>query len=110
MGPMTGRGAGWCTGHAGRDVRYPAAGPGYGMGFGWGRGYGGGWRMSGGRGRESRWRFGGYGAPRRYPGAYGPSQPEAERQALAEQSKALQAELDWIHKRLSELESEPTAE
>jgi len=106
MGPMTGRGAGWCTGHAGQDISYRAAGPGYGAGFG--RGRGGVWRMGGRRG--AGWRFGGYGAPYNYPGAYGPPEPQAEKRALAEQSKALQGELDWIRKRLSELESEPMAE
>jgi len=107
MGPMTGRGAGWCTGDAGRNVSYPAAGPGFGLGLGRGRG-GGGWRMGGGRG--AGWRFGRYGAPHSYPGAYGTPEPESEKRALADQSKALQGELDRIRKRLSELESQPTVE
>ena len=110
MGPMTGRGLGWCSGYAGREVDAPAAGPGYGMGFGRGRGFGAGWRMGGGRGRGGGWRFGGYGAPYGYPAAYAAPDPEVEKQALANQSKALQAELDWVRQRLSEIESEPTAE
>ena len=105
---MTGRGAGWCTGDAGREADYPAGMPTYGMGFGRGRGFGGGWRRGGGRG--GWWRFGGYSAPYAYPGAYGPPDPAAEKQALANQSRALQAELDWIRKRLAEIESEPAAE
>lgn len=107
---MTGRGAGWCTGNAGREGGYSAGRPAYGMGVGRGRGFGAGWPMGGGRGRGGGWRCGGYGAPYAYPGAYGPPDPEVEKQALASQSRALQSELDGIRKRLAELESEPTAE
>ena len=107
---MTGRGRGWCTGYAGQEANMPAVGPGYGMGFGRGRGFGAGWRMGGGRGRGGWWRFGGYGAPYAQAGPYAASDPEVEKQALANQSKALQAELDWIRKRLSEIESEPSTE
>jgi hypothetical protein len=104
MGPMTGRGAGWCTGYAGRKVNYPTAGPGYGMGFGRGRGFGGGGHMGRGFGWGGGMRFGGYGAPYGYQ-AYAPQDPAMERQALANQAKALQAELDWIQKRLEDIET-----
>ena len=110
MGPMTGRGAGWCTGYAGREPANPALGPGYGWGYGGGRGFGGGRCLGNRRGRGGGFRFGGYGAPYAYPGAYGPPEPEVEKQALANQAKSLQSELDWVRKRLSEIEPEPAAE
>jgi hypothetical protein len=110
MGPRTGRGAGWCTGYAGREVNLHAAGPGFAPGFGRGRGFGYGGCLGGGRGRGGGWRWGGYGPPYADPGAFGPPDPEIEKQALAHQSQALQSELEWIRKRLSEIESEPTAQ
>ena len=109
MGPMTGRGTGWCTGYAGRNVDYPAAGPGCGMGFGWGRGSGGGGRMGRGFGRGGGMRFGGYETPYGYR-AYAPPDPDRERQALANHAEALQAELDWIQKRLDAIETSPSSD
>lgn len=105
MGPMTGRGAGWCTGYAGREPANPAMEPGYGWGYGRGRGFGGGWCLG-----NRRRCGGGYGTPYAYPGTYGPPEPEAEKQALANQAKALQSGLDWIRERLSEIQSEPAAD
>ena len=109
MGPMTGRGAGLCRGYAGRNVGYPAAGPGYGMGFGWGRGFGAGGRMGRGFGWGGGMRFGGDEAPYGYR-AYAPPDTDMERQALANQAKALQAELDWIQKRLEDIETTPSSD
>ena len=111
MGPMTGRGAGDCSGNAERGIPYPAAGPGYGMGFGRGRGFGGGWRMGRAFGGRGGWmRFGGYDAPYGAPQTYGQPDREVEKQALSNQARSLQAELDLIQKRLAALESEPTTE
>ena len=110
MGPMTGRGAGYCSGNAGREIPYPAAGSGYGMGFGRGRGFGGGWRMGRNFGRGGWMRFGGYDAPYGYPGTYRQPDPDVEKQALAGQARSLQAELEMIQKRLAALESETTTD
>jgi hypothetical protein len=107
---MTGRGAGYCSGNAGTEIPYTAAGFGYGLGFGRGRGFGGGWRMGRNFGRGSGMRFGGYGAPYGYPATYGQPDPEIEKQALAGQARSLQAELEVIQKRLAALESESTTD
>jgi hypothetical protein len=112
MGAMTGRGAGYCAGFGMPGYANPAPGRGFGMGFGrggafWGRGFG------GGRG----WRHGFYATG--LPGwmRFGPSaapylkpDPEMEKQALKDQAEALQSELDFIKKRLGEIESEKAAQ
>jgi len=109
MGPMTGRAAGYCAGYGVPGYMNP----GYGRGF-WGRGFGG-----GGRGWRNRFyatglpgwmRVGPYGAPYGYGAPYQKPDPEGEKQFLAEQAEALQAELDSIKKRLSEIESGAKAE
>ena len=111
MGPMTGRGAGYCAGY---DV--PAYGnpmPGRGFGMGWGRG--------GGRGRGRRWRhwyyatgvpgwarFGyapAWGAPAAPYGPYAaPPTPEQETEFLKSQAEWLKEQLDAITSRIEELE------
>ena len=87
------------------------------MGFGRGRGFGG--RGGGGRGWRHvfyatglpGWmRFGGYAAPYRYFAPYQKPDPETEKQALKSQAEALQSELDFIKKRLSEIETGTAAE
>ena len=109
MGPMTGRGAGYCAG-------YPA--PGYanaGFGRGFGRGRGGGW------GRRNwfyatgltGWQRGAYGyptsgggmpyAPAFYPSGSGLSR-EDEFNALKGQAEYLEESLEGIRKRMGELE------
>jgi hypothetical protein len=55
-------------------------------------------------------RFGGYPAPYGSPAPYPPPDPEAEKQALNSQADALQSELDFIKKRLSEIETGTAAE
>jgi len=111
MGPMTGRGAGYCAG-------YPV--PGYanaGFGRGFGRGRGGGW------GRRNwfyatgltGWQRGAYGyptygggmpyAPASYPYATSPSK-EDELNALKGQAEYLEDSLEGIKKRMGELEEE----
>lgn len=106
MGPMTGRGAGLCSGYAGRENAYAVAGRGYGMGFGRGRGPGGGYRMGRAFGRGGAMGFGGYGAPYGYPAALVQPDPETEKQALSGQAKALQSELERVRNRMAEIEGD----
>jgi hypothetical protein len=112
MGPMTGRGAGYCTGYGAPGYANPWSGRGFGMG--WGRGGG------GGRGRGWRNRFYATGLPgwARYgyaqawgappPAAYGsygaPPTPEQETEFLKSQAEMLKQELDVISQRIAELE------
>ncbi len=117
MGPMTGRGMGYCAG-------FPV--PGY-MNPGWGRGwfgFGRGFARGGGRG----WRnwyyatglpgwvrasygmpaFGGWvGMPRMYPSAYPPPPPTPEEESamLKDQAEFLKQQLEEIQKRIADLES-----
>ena len=109
MGPMTGRGAGYCGGYG--MPGYANPGPGRGLGIGWG--WGGGW----GRGRGWRhwyyatglpgWaRFGyapAWGAPAYGPYAAPPA-PEQEMEFLKAQAGWLQQQLDSISQRIAELE------
>jgi len=119
LGAMSGRAAGYCAGYGMPGYANPVPGRGFGMGFGRGRGAGG--RGFGGGGRGWRHMFfatglpgwarcAGYAAPY---GSFGPSQPpdpETEKQALKDQADALQSELDFIKKRLSEIETGTAAE
>ena len=116
MGPMTGRGAGYCAG-------YPA--PGY-AGFGFGRGFGQG--RGGGRGRRNQfyatglpgWQrdtygyptYGG-GVPYNMPYSVAPNTPyaagvskENELNALKGQAEYFEDSLEGIKKRMEELEKE----
>ena len=102
MGPMTGRGMGYCSGVATPGYANPVAGRGFRMGFGCGRGLG------GGRGRRNMFyatglpgwmRFGGYATPYQKP------TPEIEKQVLKSQAEALQTEMDAVKRRLDEIES-----
>jgi len=114
MGPMTGRGAGYCAGYG--MPGYANLMPGWGFGMGWGRGRGGGW----GRGWRNMYyatglpgwaRFGyapAWGAPS--APAYGPyatpPTPEQETEFLKAQAEWLQQQLDGISQRVAELEQE----
>lgn len=119
MGAMSGRAAGYCAGFGMPGYANPVPGRGFGMGFGrgrgaWGRGFGGGgrgWRhMFYATGQPGWPRFGGYAAPYGYSAPYQKPDPETEKQALISQAEALQAELDFIKKRLSEIETGTAAE
>ena len=113
MGPMTGRGAGYCAGYNMPGYAHPMPGRGFGMGRGrgWAGGGGGGWRwrhrfyatgMPGG----PRFGYGpAWGPP---PAAYGPyaPPPEQELDALKEQASWLKEELEAISTRIGELEGE----
>ena len=112
MGPMTGRGAGYCAGYCAPGYANPW--PGRGFGMGWGRG--------GGRGRGWRNMYYATGLPgwARYgyapawgvlpPAAYGPygAPPTAEQETefLKSQAEMLKEELDAISQRMAELEQE----
>ena len=116
MGSMTGRGAGYCAGYGIPGSINPVAGRGAGFGLGRGGGFGSGrgGAFGAGRGRRlgfsatgmrGRMSYGGYaGVPNQNP------DPESVRQALKNQADALSSELDLVKKRLSEMETETTAE
>jgi hypothetical protein len=105
MGPMTGRGAGYCAGSdlPGYTSPYP------GRGVGWGRG--------GGRGRGQRWRHWYYatGLPRwaRFGGAPawqdGPPAPPTKEQEVADlkaQAQWLKEQFEAVNERVAALEKE----
>lgn len=112
MGPMTGRGAGYCAGYGSPGYVSPGAGRGLGRGGGFGPGRGGGY----GAGRGRRLGFYATGAPGwiRYganPGVQPPDPgPEFTKQALQNQADALTSELELVRKRLDELENERSPE
>ncbi|MBN1438875.1 MAG: DUF5320 domain-containing protein [Anaerolineales bacterium] len=115
MGPMTGRGAGYCAGYGTPGYTNPMPGRGYGMGWGRGGGWGGGWGA--GRGFRNMYYATGlpgwarYGAPvwGAFPvsayAPYGvPPTPEQETAFLKSQAEMLKKELDAIGKRVAEIE------
>ena len=99
MGPMTGRGAGFCAGYSVPGYMNPSfgGGRGRGMGMGWGRGGGRGWRNQ-------------YYPEPRWAGYYDPTMatavPENELQALQNQAEAMKANLEQISERIAQLEAE----
>jgi hypothetical protein len=107
MGPMTGRGQGYCSGSGAPGYATPGPGRGFGMGGGRGRGFGGGgrgWRrMFYATGLPGWLRFGPFAAPNQA------SDPETEKQALQGQADTLQSQLDWIRKRLEDIEGGSSA-
>jgi len=107
LGPMTGRGAGYCAGYNMPGYLNPIPGRGY---FGWGRGWfgrGRGWRnWARITGLPGWWRarvglpaWGGWG--------YYPYQPEPaqEKEMLTEELRVLKEEMEAIEKRLRELKN-----
>jgi len=94
MGPMTGRGAGYCAGYAA---------PGYANG-----GYaGGGYGMGGGRGRGYRRMQYAPAPPMWDRGAYPPAYPVVdEKEALANQADYLEQQLKAVRDRMSSLDSD----
>ena len=115
MGPMTGRGAGYCVGYDVPGYASPMPGRGFGMGWGRGRAWGGG--RGGGRGWRHQYyatgmpRYGyapAWGAPP--AAAYGPyavpPTPEQETEFLKAQAEGLKEQLDAISQRIAELEQE----
>ena len=108
MGPMTGRGMGYCTGYGAPGYANPAPGYGYGMGWrGGGRGWGGGgrgWRHMYYATGLPGWMRTGFAPPWGYTPYWQPMTQEQEVDMLKEQAEALKSELDAIAKRLEELE------
>jgi hypothetical protein len=111
MGPMTGRGLGYCAGAGASGYVNPA--PGLGLGRGRGRSWWGSGRGRGGGGRGWRHWYYATGLPgwarMGYTPAwdYGPYQPMTEEQEielLKNQAEALKRELDAIAQCLEELE------
>ena len=104
MGPMTGRGAGYCAGFDRPGYANPTPGAGFGRGGGRGRG----WRWRNqfyATGMPGWMRFG-------YPsgaGAWGVPQPptrEQEGETLKAQAQWLQQQLDAVNQRIEELAQE----
>ena len=94
MGPMSGRGAGFCAGFGGPGDSDPVPGRGFGMGFGLG------WRhWFHATGVPGWMRFGGLA-----PGVPQPD-PELEKQELRNMAETLASELEAIKKRISQLET-----
>ena len=126
MGPMTGRGVGYCGGYDAPGWANPVPGRGYGLGRGWGgpgvRGGGrGSWGGRGGGWRHRNWYYAtgvpgwaraGYapawGAPP--PVGYGPHAGapgrEEETEFLRQQAEWLKQQLDAIGRRIGELSQE----
>ena len=108
VGPMTGRGAGYC---AGTEAPGYATAPVRGCGLGWGRGMA--WGRGGGWGRgffrppfRMRPAFGGPVGPVGAQAPYAEPTRAQEAQYLKQQAEYLQGELDAISQRVSELEQE----
>jgi hypothetical protein len=113
MGPMTGRGAGYCGGYYGPGWAHPGPRRGFGRAWGWGRGR---WHRHGHhRAGWPGWAHFGYGPAWGAPPveAYGPYGPyaqapsrEQEAEFLRQQAEWLRQQLDAIDRRLEELEQE----
>lgn len=119
MGPMTGRGAGYCAGYGAPGYANPVPGRGFGMGWGRGRAWGGGGRGGGWRWRNQYYATGlpgwarfGYAPAWGVPpaAAYGlysaPPAPGQEAEFLKTQAEWLKEQLDAISQRITELEQE----
>lgn len=107
MGPMTGRGAGYCAGYNMPGYFNNATGRNFGMGSG--RGFAGRGFCAGGFGMRNR--FYATGVPgRAWSGSWamptGKPDPESEKQVLKRQVDLLQSEMEAIRQRLDELDAE----
>lgn len=93
LGPMTGRGMGYCAGYSAPGYVNPSSGYGRGMAYGRGRGLG----------RGMGWRR--WAVPAAYPPAYPQSvAPVDEKKMLQEETELLQEELKLLQDRIKELE------
>ena len=106
MGPMTGRGFGYCAGYPAPGWTYPWPGRRFFGRGGWGGG-GYGWRhwyYATGLPRWARWRA----VPPAwaYGPAYAPPSREEEIEALKDQAEWLKEQLDAINRRMDELSQE----
>ena len=105
MGPMTGRGAGYCAGYGAPGYANPIPGRGFGMG-----------RRRGGGGRGWRHQYYATGLPGWARFGYAPAwanspyaappAPEQETEFLKAQADALKQQLDAVSRRIAELEQE----
>lgn len=103
MGPMTGRGTGYCAGSSAPTFANPAFGRGFGRGLGFG--------FRGGRGRRWATPYTGYGYDAPNAGPYGPTPTrQQEMEALQNQAEYLEESLEGIKKRIAELEAKKTTE
>jgi hypothetical protein len=112
MGPMTGRGAGYCADYDAPGFANPVPGRGYGRGWGRGRGrpWGYGW---GGGGRGWRHRFYASGRPGWARYGYAPEPAwdvppsltkEQELEGLRQEAEWLKGQLDAISQRIKDIE------
>ncbi len=99
LGPMTGRAAGYCAGYPLPGYMNPYGGQ-LGLGFGWGRGRWWGYPYS-----APTWGAG-YGA---FPYAT-PYSRDQEKEALQNQVKFFEDQLDAMRKRIEEIEAEASKE
>jgi hypothetical protein len=101
MGPMTGRGAGYCAGYGVPGFLNPGFGGG-------GRGFGRGMGRGRGRGRGAAWRHGGLGAGYApypmMPVAPAPMTARDEAELLRGQAEGIRRRLEEINARLGQLE------
>jgi hypothetical protein len=106
LGPMTGRGMGYCRGY---DMPgYANLPPRRGFGMGWGGGRGRGWGGGFGFGRGRGW-GGGFGWGPGWGGGFGyypPPSAEDEAAFLHAESSRLKQHLEDMDKRLAEIEKE----
>ena len=111
LGPMTGRGVGFCAGYSVPGYANPVGGRGYGMGFGRGRGMG----RGRGFGQSFGWGRAGYGMPAwagvadPYPAnaSFGPTLTAVqELEGLKQQTEFLQNNLSQVSDRIEQLEKE----
>jgi len=108
MGPMTGRGMGYCAGYGMPGYSWPGYGAGRG-GIPWGCGRG---RVFGG-GRGFWWRARAWAyppIPAYAPRWNAPYAPEQEKAVLKEELSLLEEEMNSLRKRLEELEKKPQEE
>jgi hypothetical protein len=101
MGPMTGRGQGYCAGYDVPGYANPA--PGFGFGR---RGGGRGWRHQFHASGLPGWARSGYAPARHFGPGWRPVPEDEEVELLKNQAQVIQQELDAIAKRLAELEKE----
>ena len=103
MGPMTGRGAGFCSGVNRTGYFNAVPGPGAGMGAGRGGMFR---RAAGGRGWRNQYYATGMPGWMRFGSTGGGVQADlsADKEVLRQRSQALQSELDAINKRLDDMD------
>ncbi|MBN1394643.1 MAG: DUF5320 domain-containing protein [Pirellulales bacterium] len=106
MGPMTGRGAGYCAGNSVPGYMNRGFGGGY-FGGGWGRGGGRGWRNMFYATGLPGWARGGagFGADPSTTGAFDGVGDQQQLDALKQQARQMADSLEIIRRRISELES-----